>query len=194
MEMMNYFLAAAMAAAIIWIVAVFNSVIRRKNMVENAFASIDAMTKRRYDLIPNLVDCVTEYMSYEMGLMERLTQWRTEAVKLSPGSPEKQSLDGRIGEGIRSLFAVAEGYPSLRTSDNFLQLQGALNEVEDQIAAARRAFNAAVTDYNNGLQTFPWSVAAGILGYQEKKWFEVTDENERKAVSVRDQFRTAEGK
>jgi len=191
---MNYFLAAAIAAAIVWIVAVFNSVVRRKNMVENAFASIDAMLKRRYDLIPNLIDCVTEYMRYEKGLMERLTQWRTEAVKLPTGSSERQSLDGRIGEGIRSLFAVAEGYPSLRTSDNFLQLQGALNEIEDQIAAARRAFNAAVTDYNNGLQTFPWSVAAGILGYQEKKWFEVKDENERKPVSVREHFKTAEGK
>jgi LemA protein len=192
--MINYFLAAAIVVVIIWIVAVFNSVIRRKNMVENAFASIDAMLKRRYDLIPNLIDCVQQYMSYERGLMERLTQWRTEAVKLPSGSPEKQSLDGRIEEGIRSLFAVAEGYPSLRTSDNFLQLQGALNEVEDQIAAARRTFNAAVTNYNNALQTFPWCMAAGILGYGEKKWFEVEDENERKPVSVREHFKTAEGK
>jgi LemA protein len=89
---------------------------------------------------------------------------------------------------------VAEGYPSLKASDNFLQLQGALNEVEDQIAAARRAFNAAVTDYNNALQTFPWCVAAGILGYEEKKWFEVGDENEREPFSVKEYFKTAEGK
>ena len=192
--MINFLIAAAIVAVIIRIVAVFNSVIRTKNMVENAFASIDAMTKRRYDLIPNLIDCVNQYMSYERGLMERLTQWRTEAVNLSPGSPEKQSLDGRIEDGIRSLFAVAEGYPSLKASDNFLQLQGALNEVEDQIAAARRAFNAAVTDYNNALQTFPWCMAAGILGYEEKKWFEVEGENERKPVSVKEYFKTAEGK
>ena len=126
--------------------------------------------------------------------MEQLTQWRTEAVKLPPGSSERSLLDGRIENGLHSLFAVAEGYPSLRTSDNFLQLQGGLNEVEDQIAAARRAFNAAVTDYNNGLQTFPSCVAAGILGYEKKKWFEVEDENERKQLSVREYFKTAEGK
>jgi LemA protein len=190
--MKDYLSIAMMAAGGVCIAAIFNSVVRRKNMVENAYASVDAMLKKRYDLIPNLIECVKQYMSYEQGLMERLTKWRTEVVKLPSDSPERQSLDGSIEKGIRSLFAVAEGYPSLKASENFLQLQGALNEVEEQIAAARRAYNAAVTDYNNGLRTFPWCIAAGMLFYKKKKWFEIGDEGERKPVPVKDHFKTAE--
>jgi LemA protein len=181
-------LTAAIILTSILLVSLFNNVIRRKNMVENAFACVDAMLKRRYDLIPNLVEATARYMDYERGLMERLTSLRAQASSLRLGSHGRDIAEREIGKGLQDLFATAENYPSLRASDNFLNLQGCLNETEDQIAASRRFFNAAVTDYNNALEMFPWALAARLLGYEKRDWFTVTDAREREPVSVRDHF------
>lgn len=155
-------------------IAVVNSLIGKKNQVEFAFASIDAQLKKRYDLIPNLVSSCEKYMGYEEKLLKDLTETRAKATAAS--SDDKIALDGTLSSQLRSVFALAENYPDLKAAETFTMLQRSLNEVEEQLAAARRTFNAAVTVYNNAVQMFPTSIAAGLMGYRTKAWFEAAPE------------------
>jgi len=160
-----------------------NTLVGRKNRVAYAFASIDAMLKMRFDLIPNLVSTVERYMRHEREVLEELTRWRSRAASGTLGSDELVTLDNQVSRSLRTLFAQAENYPQLMASENFQQLQGSLNEVEAQVAASRRAYNAAVTDYNNGCEMFPLNVFARMLGYRTKAWFEIPD-SERQSINV----------
>jgi LemA protein len=171
------------AGAILTGIMMVNSLIARKNQVEFAFAGIDAQLKKRYDLIPNLVAVAERYLGYEQEVLVELTRARTLALAEGHGTTELAALDNRVGRAITSLFAVAENYPTLRACEPFLELQGSLNEVEEQLAAARRAFNAAVTWYNNGCEQFPLSLAASYLGYRPRPWFEIAA-TEREPVRV----------
>lgn len=171
------------ALVLIIIISMVNSLIGRKNQVAYAFASIDAMLKKRYDLIPNLIATVEKYMTYESGVLQEITNCRTRAISGNLAEGERVALDNQIGKSLRTLFAVAENYPALRASDSFLHLQGSLNEIEEQLSASRRTFNAAVTDYNNGVEMFPLSLVAGMMGYRTKIWFEIPEE-ERHPVRV----------
>jgi LemA protein len=179
----NIILIATAAVALIAVVWMFNTLIGRKNNVAYAFASIDAMLKKRYDLIPNLVATVEKYMSYEGGVLEKLTGLRTKAIAGTLSEAETAELDNQMTKTLRSLFAVAENYPALRASEPFVHLQASLNEVEEQLSASRRAFNAAVTDYNNGVEMFPLNLVARMMGYTQKVWFEIP-EDERQPVRV----------
>lgn len=174
---------ALVAAVVLVAIAMVNTLIRRKNQVAFAFASIDAQLKKRYDLIPNLVATAEKYMEYEKGVLQELTRYRAKAIAGELGEEERVGLDNEVSKALRTLFAVAENYPALRASEPFLHLQSSLNEVEEQLAASRRAFNAAVTEYNNGCQMFPLNIAAGMMGYREKVWFEIP-EQERQPVRV----------
>lgn len=176
-------IAVVIVAGIIVVVVMINSLIRRKNQVAFAFASIDAQLKKRFDLIPNLVATVEKYMGYEKGVLADLTQLRTKVMAGNLNDEQLVGLDNEMSKALRTLFAVAENYPALRASEPFLHLQASLNEVEEQLAASRRAFNAAVTDYNNGCQMFPLNVVAMMMGYRVKPWFEIP-ENEREPVRV----------
>jgi LemA protein len=176
-------LAVSIAAGFI-VIIMFNMLIGRKNRVAYAFASIDAMLKKRFDLIPNLVSAVDRYMKHEREVLEELTRWRAKAISGELTSEELVSLDKQVSGALKTVFAVAENYPQLKASENFLQLQGALNEIEEQIAASRRAYNAAVTDFNNGCEMFPLSILAGMMGYRQKPWFEIP-ESERANIGVR---------
>jgi LemA protein len=167
--------------AAIVVVAIFNSVIGKKNQVEFAFASIDAQFKKRYDLIPNLIASCEKYMGYEERLLRDLTETRSKVLQGS--DDDKVTLDGRLSSQLRSVFALAENYPDLKAVETFALLQRSLNEVEEQLAASRRAFNAAVTAYNNAVEMFPTSLAAWILGCKRKAWFEATPE-ERAVIKV----------
>lgn len=167
-------------AAVVVIVLV-NSLIGKKNQVEFAFASIDAQLKKRYDLIPNLVSSCEKYMGYEEKLLKDLTETRAKATAAS--NDDKVALDGTLSSQLRSVFALAENYPDLKAAETFTMLQRSLNEVEEQLAAARRTFNAAVTVYNNAVQMFPTSIAASLMGYRTKAWFEAAPQ-EREAVKV----------
>lgn len=160
-----------------------NTLIGRKNRVEFAFASIDAMLKKRFDLIPNLVAVAEKYISYERGVLAELTACRTRAFSGELKEDELVALDTKVATSLKSLFAVAENYPLLRASEPFLHLQGSLNEVEEQLSASRRAYNAAVTDYNNGCEMFPLNLFARLLGYQRRSWFQIP-EDERQPVRV----------
>lgn len=178
-------LSGAAILSVIIVILLFNTMVGRKNQVQFAFAGMDAMLKKRFDLIPNLVATVERYMNHERDVLLQLAAIRSKAVAGGMGTDDLVQLDNRLTSALRSVFALAENYPQLRASDNFLQLQGALNETEEQIAASRRAYNAAVTDYNNGCGMFPLNVVASLMGYKPKAWFEISDA-ERRNVNVKE--------
>ncbi|GAO29275.1 LemA family protein [Geofilum rubicundum] len=165
----------------------YNGLIRKKNEVENAFGGMDVQLKKRYDLIPNIVATVQQYASHERELLEKVTKLRAQAVSGDLSNDEKVAVDNQISGAIRGIMVAVENYPDLKASENFLNLQRTLNEVESQISASRRAYNAAVTDYNNGVETFPANLMAGMMGLQRKPVFEIP-EAERANVNVKDLF------
>ncbi len=163
------------------VIGLYNSLIAKKNQVQNAFASLDANLKKRYDLIPNLVATVKGYVTHERELLTRITELRAQAV--AGDMAAKVAVDDQLSSATKQIIAVAESYPALQASGNFLHLQATLNEVEEQISASRRAYNAAVTEYNNALQMFPSSLMAGAMNLQPIRWFEISDD-ERANVDV----------
>jgi LemA protein len=153
----------------------FNSVVAARNAVDKAFASVSVMLKKRFDLVPNLVDSVQRYVEHESEVLEEVTRLRAEAGA-SALSPEQASdLDGRLDRALARLLATAEGYPDLKASENFQQLQRALNEVEEQISAARRTYNAAVKHYDDALHMFPTNVLARLAGFTARPYFEIPE-------------------
>jgi len=170
------------------LIVLYNSLIRRKNAVANAFGAIDAMLKKRYDLLPNLVETVKQYMNYERDTLTRITEMRTKAVNPGIPSDEKIQLENQIGSAMRNIMVQVENYPDLKANQNFLQLQGSWNEIEEQISAARRAYNAAVTDYNNAVQQFPTNIFANMMNFVPKSVLEIPEE-ERKNISAKDLFK-----
>ncbi len=169
--------------------AIYNSLVGRKNQVENVFASIDALLKKRTDLIPNLVASVKEYMGHEAGVITKVTELRAKATSGALTPDEQLSVNKELGQALRGLMVSVEAYPNLKANENFLQLQASLNEVEEQLSAARRAFNASVTDYNNAVEMFPSNIVAGMIGYQRRQLFEITDE-ERKTPHVKEMLQS----
>ena len=157
--------------------ALYNGLVVRRNGVENAFASLDATLQKRYDLIPNLVETVKGYATHERETLEKLAQLRGAALQSSSqGAAGDLRAHEKVGVALRGVLALSESYPQLQASANFLHLQKSLNEVEEQISASRRAFNAAVTEYNNAVQSFPSSVVASSMGLQTRSWFESGDD------------------
>ena len=169
------------------IIGLYNSLVRRKNDVENAFASVDVMLKKRYDLIPNLVETVKSYMKHEKLLLNELTEMRTRALSGNLPANRRVELENKITRGIAGVMVAVENYPDLKASQNFLQLQAAWNEAEEQISAARRTFNATVTAFNNKVETFPSNIMAGIMGYKRRALFEIP-EVERQNLSAKKLF------
>jgi LemA protein len=158
--------------ALFYTIYLYNEIIRRKNQTANAFGSIDAMLKKRYDLIPNLVELVKGYMSYEQNILSELTRLRSGYEK-SQSANEKVDLHNDISRKINGIFMLVENYPDLKANRNFLKLQGSLNETEEQIAAARRFYNSSVTLYNDAIQTFPSNIIANIFTFEPMKVFEI---------------------
>ena len=173
------------ALCVLVAMVLFNTMVGRKNRVQFAFAGIDTMLNKRFDLIPNLISAVERYMKHEREVLQQLTELRSRAVTGNMATDGLVQLDNQLTGALRSVFAMAENYPQLQASQNFLQLQGALNETEEQIAASRRAYNAAVTDFNNGCGMFPLNIVAGMMGYKQMNWFEIP-ENERQNVKVKE--------
>ena len=166
----------------------YNSLIAKKNQVDYAFSGIDVQLKKRHDLIPNLVATVRQYMEHERGLLERITELRARA--LSPNLPEgeRMQVEAALSTALRNLMIAVENYPNLKANENFLHLQASLNEIEEQLAAARRAYNAAVTDYNNAIEMFPTNFVASMMGLSRRTVFEAT-EQERATPDVSQLFK-----
>lgn len=168
-------------------IVLYNGLIRKKNEVDNAFGGIDVQLKKRYDLIPNLVATVQQYATHEKDLLQRVTELRAQTLSNQLSTNEKVALDNQMSGALRNLMVSVENYPDLKANENFLNLQRNLNEVESQISATRRAYNAAVTSFNNGIETFPGNLIAGMMGLSRKQVFE-TPVTERKNVIVKNLF------
>jgi len=166
---------------VVVIILIANSLIGKRNQTDFAFASIDAQAKKRFDLIPNLVASCEKFMGHEEKLLTGLAETRRQMVQGSP--EERAALESQLSSQLRSVFALSESYPDLRSAETFTLLQRSLNETEEQLAAARRAFNAAVTDYNDACQMFPSSLVAGVMGLRPRALFEALPE-EREPVKV----------
>lgn len=168
-------------------VVMYNSLIGKKNNVENAFGSVDVMLKKRYDLIPNLVETVKQYMTHEKETLTKITELRTRAMSGGMSSDDKVSLENQLTKAIGGIMVAVENYPDLKASDNFDMLQRSWNEAEEQISAARRSYNAAVTTYNNGVEMFPTNIISNMLNYSRKEVFEIP-ETERQNISAKSLF------
>ena len=153
------------------LVFIYNGHINRRNAVDYAFASIDVQLKKRWDLIPNLVNTVKGYANHEKELLEDITRARKQARDRHDDSFDRFEGERRIDQDIPQIMAIAEGYPELKADKQFLNLQRNLTEVEAQIAAARRAYNSAVMKYNNGVDMFPSSIVAGMFGFKRRQHF-----------------------
>ncbi len=164
---------------IIWLILIYNRLIKLKIMTEQAWADVDVQLKRRHDLIPNLVETVKGYASHERKTLEEIVKLRNSAVGATTPE-EKIEAENMLTKALRQLFALAENYPDLKASANFQKLQDELASIEETISQARRYFNAVVRDYNTAIAVFPNNLISGILGFSPKVFFET--EEEQKAV------------
>ena len=168
---------------VFWIVGVYNGMIRGRNETKNAWSQIDVQLKRRYELIPNLVETVKGYMKHERETLDAVIRARQVAMGASSGGIAAQAqAEGQLTGALKSLFAVTEAYPDLKANENMLRLQEELSSTENKIGFARQAYNDSVMRYNNSLEVFPNSMLAG--SFQKAEYFEVESPEERKAVKV----------
>ena len=164
-------------------IAMYNSLVGKRNQVRNIFGTMDAMLKKRWDLIPNLVSTVKGYAEHERGLFEAVTEARAKAQSGQLNENQKIGLENSFMQLLGVVRATVENYPDLKASNNFMHLQRTLNELEEQISAARRAYNASVTDYNNAVQMFPTNIIAGMFNFQLKELFQI-EATERESPEV----------
>lgn len=172
---------AVAVVVLLLIIYIYNSLVRAKVRVDEAWSDITIQLKRRYDLIPNLVETVKGYAKHEKQVFEDVTKARTSALKAQTVG-EAAEADNQFQTALKSLFAVAEAYPQLRASENFQKLQDEVTDTEDKIQAARRFYNGAVRDLNIRIQTFPTNIFAGMLGFKLREFFDV-EANQAAAIA-----------
>lgn len=181
---MAYIPGIIVVVLIIFFIYNFNSLTMKRNMVDNAFAMIDTQLKLRFDLIPNITAATSEYMKHESETLTEIAKMRSSAS----GVAEKSSLDSKMTAGLRNLMVQIEAYPELKASENIKNLQASLNEVEAQLAAARRSYNSAVTAFNSSIEMFPGCMFAPMMHLTKRELFEIPPE-ERKNVDVDQLFK-----
>ena len=181
--MIGWIIAGVVVVAILaFVITTYNTLVRLRNKVKNAFAQIDTQLQRRFDLIPNLVETVKGFATHEKELLENVTASRNGYAHASSNG-EKMAMNNQLTANLRSLFAVVENYPDLKANTNFLKLQDELSETEDKITYARQFYNDAVTIYNDKIQMFPGNMVAGIFGFREEELFN-TDDDAKAAPKV----------
>jgi LemA protein len=174
-----------LAVLIIIVIAIYNGLVGLRNQVKNAWAQIDVQLKRRFDLIPNLVETVKGYMQHERQTLEAVTQARNLAEKVqTAGAAERAKAEGELGSALARLLAVAEAYPNLKANENFLALQEQLTSTENKISFSRQFYNDSVLRYNNKTQMFPSNVIAGMMNFKAEEFFETAAPAEREAPKV----------
>ena len=178
-----YIILIIVVLIILWIILTYNGLIKIRNRSKEAWADIDVQLKRRYDLIPNIVESVKGYASHEKELFEKVTLARSQAMQAT--GKEKMLAENTLTETIKSLFAVAENYPQLKANENFLGLQQELSDTENKIESSRRFYNGTVKEYNISVQVFPSNIIAGLFGFKPEPLFETTKPEEREAVKVK---------
>lgn len=189
MDLTYYILIALGLFSLSIFIGLYNSLISKKNAVNNAYASVEVYLKQRHDLIPNLVAAVKEYMKHEREVLERITQLRSALINKDLPEQKKFQMESELSRLMQKIILSVENYPKLKANENFLHLQQTLNEVEEKIAASRRFYNTAVTDFNNALEMFPTNLIAKILKLEKRNWFEITEE-EREALDLNKLFKS----
>ena len=181
--MIGWVILGAVVLILIILIGMYSSLVRLKVTTDNAWADIDVQLKRRYDLIPNLVETVKGYAGHEKGTLEAVINARNRAM--SATSPaDKAQAENMLSGTLKSLFALSEAYPQLRAIESFTSLQNTLTQIEDTVQNARRYYNAVVRDLNTKIQQFPTNIFAGMLGFKPREFFEVTATAEREAPKV----------
>ena len=166
---------AVVALIVIWVVGAYNRFITHKNRADEAWADIEVQLKRRYDLIPNLVNTVKGYATHESGTLEKVIAARNSAMQSSGTSSAHAEAENALSGALKSVFALAESYPDLKANTNFLELQRELSDTENKIQSARRFYNGNVRDYNTMLQVFPSNVIANMFKFDKKEFFDIPD-------------------
>lgn len=181
--MITWIILAVVVLVLLFTIGVYNGLIRLKNKTEEAWSDIDVQLKRRYDLIPNLIETVKGYAKHEKGTFEKVAEMRSQAMQAETPA-EKAKTENMLTETLKSLFAVAENYPDLKANQNFLDLQNQLSQVEETIQQSRRYYNGNVRDFNIKIEVFPNNLFAGIMGFKKFEFFEIADSKERENVKV----------
>ena len=167
----------------IWIASAYNRLVRLKNQVRNGWSQINVQLKRRYDLIPNLVETVKEYMQHERETLESITKLRTQAMQTS-GVEDKAKAENMLSQALGQFKVAVENYPNLKANENFLSLQEELRSTENKIAFSRQNYNDQVLFYNNKIEMFPSNIIANMFGFRQEPFFELDNPEEGKAVQV----------
>jgi LemA protein len=178
-----YIILAIVAIVVLYVIALYNGLIKLKNRVKEAWSDIDVQLKRRYNLIPNLVETVKGYATHEKELFENVTKARTAAMGAT-GVKDKAQTENMLSGALKSLFAVSENYPDLKASENFVELQRELRDTEDKIQAARRFYNTNARDMNIKIESFPANLIAKPLGFKMADFFEIEEPEQRENVKV----------
>lgn len=177
---------AIIVILIIWIIGMYNRLVKFKIKADNSWSDIRVYLKKRYDLIPNLVNTVKGYAAHESQTFENVTKARNAAVLIPPGNVQAAAQANQVLAGaLRGLLAVAENYPELKANQNFLELQTALQSIEGDLANARRYYNATVRDYNTAIRQFPALIVAGISGFNPRDFYELDNRQEAQNVEVK---------
>lgn len=179
-----YIVLIILGVILLWVILVFNRLITLRNRVREAWADIEVQLKRRYNLIPNLVNTVKGYAAHERGVLEKVTEARTRAMGAQTVK-EKAESENFLSSTLKSLFAVAENYPNLKASANFLELQRELRDTEDKVQAARRFYNTNVRDINIRVESFPSNLIAQMFGFRKEEFFEIEEATAREPVGVK---------
>ena len=187
MEAVLIVLIAIVLIVVVGAILFYNGLVRKRNTVDEALAQVEVQLKRRHDLVPNLVAAVKDYMGFEQDVLTKVTEARANAVAAgSQGVQEQSAAENQLTGALRSLFAVAENYPTLKASENVLSLQEQLTTTENQISFARQYYNSSVLEFNTSIQTFPGNILAGTFGFSKRDFFEAEPEaNQVPVVSLR---------
>jgi LemA protein len=184
--MILWIIIAIVALAVIWVIAAYNRFITFKNRADEAWADIEVQLKRRYDLIPNLVNTVKGYATHESGTLEKVIAARNSAMQNTGATASHAQAENMLTGALKSIFALSENYPDLKANTNFLELQRELSDTENKIQSARRFYNGNVRDYNTMLQVFPSNLIAGMFSFAKKEFFDIPDDGvESKPVEVK---------
>ena len=182
--MVGWIVLVVIALLAFWAIAIFNKLVKNRNLVLEGWSGIDVQLKRRYDLIPNLVETVKGYAGHEKETLEKVVELRNSAAQAQTAS-EKAPIENMLTQTLRQLFALAEAYPDLKANQNFLDLQGQLSEIEEQIQFARRYYNGTARDMNILVQSFPSNIIANSFGFKQADYFEIELATERTAPEVK---------
>ena len=184
MTLTLYIIIAVLIVLVLWVIFTYNRLITLRNRGKEAWSDIDVQLKRRYNLIPNVIETVKGYATHERELFERVTKARTQAMGAAT-MEEHSKTENMLTSTLKSLFAVAENYPQLKASENFLELQRELRDTEDKIQAARRFYNGNVRDLNTKIETFPANTVASLFKFKQMEFFEIEEAAAREPVNVK---------